>query len=96
MAVVVLVVVHVGKSWQGSRHGLCVVSLEGTIDRVWQGCVCVLRLERAADRRAVWSDDSRMELLVIPTYILVQVDDILATLVCRSRLFVRVQSSTYR
>lgn len=34
----------VGKSWQGSRHGRCVVSLEETIDRVWQGCV--LRLER--------------------------------------------------
>lgn len=34
----------VGKTWQGSRHGLCVVSLEETIDRVWQGCV--LRLER--------------------------------------------------
>lgn len=31
----------VGKTWQGSRRGLCVVTLEETIDRVWQGCASI-------------------------------------------------------
>lgn len=48
----------VGKTWQGSRHGLCVVSLEETIDRVWQGCASII--ERRMEGRF-----GRMKLAVI-------------------------------